>query len=192
MAQPKGDPDRDRDFWRIADQVNVAETRSRILTLVRNGATAAQVSETLEKGDPERGIQPVYLEPKSISSLVKRYLDTVEEHDTLTVNQLRTLENERLDALWVSLNRELRNADGTINLKVVDRLTRLSERRAKMNGLDAALKHEHFLGSGLKALGLEEEHVQRGQDAFADSFIDLPDSAISEEVPDDGQAQLTP
>lgn len=178
---------RDRRHWRLADQLNTAETRSRILTLVRNGATAQQVADTLAKGDPERGIPPVEMDSKQVAVFVRKYLDTVEREDSLTVDQLRTLENERLDALWVSLNRQLRNADGSLNLKVVDRMTRLSERRAKMNGLDAAQKHEFFLGNGLAALGLEEEHVQRGQDAFAESFIDLPDTAV-EEVVEDGQA----
>lgn len=185
MAEPKSAMDRDRRFHALADQVNTAEVRSRILTLIRNGATAAQVSETLEKGDPERGIPAAYLAPDQISKFVRRYLDTVEEEDTLTVGQLRVLENERLDALWVQLNRQLRNQDGSVNLKVVDRMTRLSERRAKMNGLDAAQKVEHFLGNGLQALGLEEEHLKRGQDAFADSFVDVPDvDVVEDEVPE--------
>ena len=48
------------------------------------------------------------------------------------------LENERLDSLWRSLSSRLHNADGSLNLKVVDRMTRLSERRSRMNGIEAA------------------------------------------------------
>ena len=104
--------------------------------------------------------------PAKVGQMVRNYLDKVHTEDELTLEQLRVLENERLDDIWLQLQRQLRNPDGTLNLKVVDRLTRLSERRSKMNGLDAAQRHEFTFGSGLAVLGIEQEHLDRAQEAF--------------------------
>lgn len=178
---------RDEKHHHLADKMQEVERRSRILNLIRNGATAERVAEVISKGDPANGIEPHYISPQGVSSLVKRYLDKVHTEDSLTLEQLRVLENERLDALWLSLQQQLRNADGSLNMKVVDRLTRLSERRSKMNGLDAAQKHEVFLGNPLAALGIEKEHLERGQQAFIDSFAgeadpgDVVDAEVVEE-----------
>ena len=162
--------ERDERFWRLSEKVNAVELRSRVLSLVRKGATAQQVSDTLAAGDESAGIEPVELEAKAVGALVRDYLDKVHERDELTLEQLRVLENERLDDLWLQLQRQLRNADGSLNLKIVDRLTRLSERRAKMNGLDAAQRHEFQFGGGLAVLGIEEEHLDRARDAFVHAF----------------------
>jgi len=171
-------------FHRLTDQLRATEQRNRILSLIRNGATTEQVSEILAKGDATH--EPVFLEPGTIGAMVKKYLDRVHTEDALTIEQLRVLENERLDALWAKVSAMLTNADGSLNLKAVDRLTRLSERRSKMNGLDAAQKHEHFIGDGLRALGLEEEHVARARTAFLETFQHqgLPDVTI------EGEAEL--
>lgn len=160
----------DERHWRLTDKVNTVELRSRVLSLVRKGATAEQVSQTLAAGDPDNGIAPVELSTESVGRMVKRYLDRVHETDALTLEQLRTLENERLDHLWLEMQRSLKNADGSLNLKIVDRLTRLSERRARMNGLDAAQRHEFLFGNGLEALGIEKEHLDRARDAFVDTY----------------------
>ena len=175
----------DERFWRLTDKVNRIELRSRILSLVRRGATAEQVSQTLAKGDTENGIEPVEMSPERVGQLVRTYLDKVHTEDELTIEQLRVLENERLDDLWLQLQRQLVNADQTINLKIVDRLTRLSERRAKMNGLDAAQRHEFMFGSGLAVLGIEEEHLNRAQEAFKTAF-EQP-GVVDAEVVDDGE-----
>jgi hypothetical protein len=184
----------DERHWRLSDKVNTVELRNRVLSLVRKGATAEQVSQTLAAGDPEQGIEPVNLSPEQVGRMVKRYLDRVHETDALTLDQLRVLENERLDDLWLQLQRQLRNADGTVNLKIVDRLTRLSERRAKMNGLDAAQKHEFLFGNGLAALGIEEEHLDRARQAFVDTFANpgIKEPVIDADVVEDDDLALPP
>lgn len=159
-------------YHRMTDSLNTTERRNRILSMIRNGATGEQVCEILARGDPQRGIPPYHTTPGQISALVKKYLDRVHTEDALTIEQLRVLENERLDAMWAQMAAAIKNPDGTPNLKVIDRMTRLSERRAKMNGLDAAQKHEHFIGNGLEALGLEAEHVLRSREAFQTSYIE--------------------
>lgn len=165
-----------------------------MLSLVRKGATAEQVSQTLAAGDPENGIEPVTMNAGQVSRMVKGYLDRVHETDALTLDQLRVLENERLDEMWLQLQRQLRSADGSINLKIVDRLTRLSERRAKMNGLDAAQRHEFVFGNGLAALGIEEEHLERAREAFVDTFSSpgVPEPVFDAEVVDEDEPSLLP
>jgi len=180
----------DERFWRLSDKVNRVELRSRILSLVRKGATAQQVSDTLAAGDLERGIEPVQLSVQQIQHMVRKYLDRVHEEDALTIDQLRTLENERLDELWLEMQRRLQNPDGSLNLKIIDRLTRLSERRARMNGLDAAQRHEFNFGGGLAVLGIEEEHLERAQEAFRDAFV-RPGIEEAEVVDTDGEEEVT-
>lgn len=177
----------DERHWRLTDKVNTVELRSRVLSLVRRGATAQQVSDTLAAGDPDNGIEPVEMAPARVTKWVREYLDRVHTEDALTIEQLRVLENERLDDLWLQMQRQLRNPDGSLNLKIVDRLTRLSERRAKMNGLDAATQHEVKFSGGLAVLGLEEEHLERSQQAFLDTF----ERPGMEEVVDGEATELT-
>lgn len=153
----------------MALQLERAETRHRILTLVRNGASPHQIVELLAAGDAQHGIPPIEVTTGEVSRLVKTYLDRVHTEDALTIEQLRVLENERLDAVWRALAAEMRNQDGSVNLKIVDRMTRLSERRSKMNGFEAAQKHEHFIGNPLQQLGLEKEHIERAKQAWLES-----------------------
>ena len=79
------------------------------------------------------------------------------------------LENERLDRLWQQLAAQARNPDGTPNLKVIDRMTRLSERRSKMNGFEAAQRHEHVVFNGLAALGVEQDLIDAGTQRWLES-----------------------
>jgi len=145
-------------------QLQRAEHRNRVLGLIRNGASPDQVSELLREGSP-----PVDLTPQEVTQFVKNYLNRVHTEDALTIEQLRVLENERLDVLWRQLMAHARNGDGTPNLRVIDRLTRLSERRSKMNGIEAAQKHELTVLNGLEVLGIEAELLERGQQAWLES-----------------------
>lgn len=148
----------------LALQLNRTEHRNRVLTLIRNGASAEQVSELLATGDP-----PLEVTEQQVKNFVKRYLNRIHTEDALTIEELRALENERLDRLWSQLAAAARLADGTPNLKVIDRMTRLSERRSKMNGFEAAQRHEHVVYDGLAALGLDPDLVERGRQAWIDS-----------------------
>ena len=142
----------------LADQLERTELRNRVLTLIRNGATSTQVCEVI----PE-------LTPEKVKGMVKSYLDKVHTEDALTLEQMRVLENERLDGLWRALTARLHNPDGSLNLKIVDRLTRLSERRSRMNGVEAAKKHEVYIGNALEVLGVEAEHIERGRQAWLEA-----------------------
>lgn len=145
----------------LRNELGFVEHRHRILTLIRNGANAEQAAGLLN----DEGIN---ISAAQIRNVVKRYLDELHTEDALTIEQQRVLENERLDALWRQLSAHARNADGTPNLKIIDRMTRLSERRSKMNGFEAAQKHEHVVRGSLAALGVEQEHLDRAQQAWLD------------------------
>lgn len=191
MARPKRKPDTTRlrkeveKKRTVSGQLEKAEHRNRILNLVRNGASYQQVVDTL--ADPQNG-QPIELTVSEVSRFVKSYLDRIHTEDALTIEQLRALENERLDRLWQSLQAQIRNADGTVNLRIVDRLTRLSERRSRMNGFEAAQKHEHYIGNPLAALGLEQEHIERAERAWLEVGGGESVDSTAEEITDEAAA----
>ena len=149
------------------------EYRNRVLTMVRNGASAEQVVELLAAGQP-----PLEVTESAIKQFVKKYLNKIHTEDALTIEEMRALENERLDRLWTQLANSARNEDGSPNLKVIDRMTRLSERRSKMNGFEAAQRHEHVVFDGLAALGLDKELAERGQQAWISGSTVDPASEI--------------
>ena len=144
-------------------QLQRAEHRNRILSLIRNGASPEQVVEMMATGQP-----PIELTETEVKQFVKKYLNRIHTEDALTIEEMRVLENERLDRLWQQLAAQVRNDDGTPNLKVVDRMTRLSERRSKMNGFEAAQRHEHVVYDGLAALGMDAELLERGRQAWVE------------------------
>jgi hypothetical protein len=153
-------------------QLQRAEHRNRILGLIRNGASPEQVVEMLATGQP-----PLEVTEAEIKRFVKSYLNKIHTEDALTIEEMRVLENERLDRLWQQLAAQARNADGSPNLKVVDRLTRLSERRSKMNGFEAAQRHEHVVFNGLAAMGLDADLVDAGQKAWLESGSEVDPAA---------------
>lgn len=62
-----------------------------------------------------------------------------------TANSLRTVENERLDAALEEATRILADdPEPETKLKAIDRIIRLGERRAKLNGLDAPERIEQL------------------------------------------------
>lgn len=161
----------------VAGQLERAETRNTILTLARNGASNQQIVETLAQRVP-----PVEVTTSEVSKFVRSYLDRIHTEDALTIEQLRVLENERLDGLWRQLAANSRNQDGSPNLRVIDRMTRLSERRSKMNGFEAAQKHEHYIGNPLAALGIEAEHLARAEQAWLEVGHEESIDSTAEEV----------
>jgi hypothetical protein len=94
-----------------AEQLQHVAQRNRILAMARRGATPGQISEVLAKGDDQRGIAPVAVEPERIKGLIRDYLESARKHDALTVDQLRVMEMERLDQLQQALETELRFTD---------------------------------------------------------------------------------
>lgn len=156
---------------RLTRQMTEVEARSRILRLIRNGASAEQAAEILSRGD--NNFQPYDVGPQTVRKMVKDHLENLHREDAITLEELRVLENQRLDHLYAQVMKEMNvlNELGEVvgtNMKAVDRLVKISERRSKMNGLDAPKKLVHEL-QGLRALGIEEEHQRRADEAWRQS-----------------------
>lgn len=147
--------------------------RSRIvLNLRRGGLQTDEIVRALQNLDP-----PIIMSEKAVSRVIQRYLDRVNAEDIETASQLRVLENQRLDQLW---RRYIRDALGG-DVKAATLLIKISERRARMNGLDSPqiVQHQGVL-QHLHTLGVDMEEVKRAEEAFrtADFGSHIPDVEI--------------
>lgn len=88
------------------------------LQLRMGGLSYAQVGEAMGVGT------------NAARDMIKRALNRAEK---VAASDLRALENERLDRLQAAIWTKALNGD----LQAVDRVLRISERRARLNGLDA-------------------------------------------------------
>lgn len=173
-------------FWLLSRELEVVETRNRVLTLVRRGGTAEAVAAMLEKEGKD-------IKPHHVRSIVKRHLERLHTEDALTIEQLRAQENARLDEAMRTLYPLIVREEGGPDMRAVDRFIRLSERRAKLNGLDAPARLDLGVGDSLKALGLDADVIKRATDAFATAFKEdeITDVEVVEDGPED-EAQHGP
>jgi len=161
------------------------ERLNRIVGLRRRGLTYAQISEVLAKGTD--GGEPIGLTESGVAGLVRRYLRRIETEATESVEELRVLENERLDELIAVHAQRARDGD----TKSAGVVLRAMERRAKLNGLDAAHRVEHsFSGDMLRELGADPEELARAREAFHTAGV--IDGTVVEDAPDDGVAAEAP
>lgn len=101
-------------------KIAAAERQQKALMLRKGGATYQSIADTLG-----------YANRSSAADAVTRALqDTV---DRELADELRRIENERLDALWQPMYARALTGDQA----AVDRCLRIMERRAAINGLDA-------------------------------------------------------
>lgn len=70
--------------------------------------------------------------------LVQRVLSDIKETEKQDLAEMRAVENERIDLAARSIAGKVREG----SLGAIDRWIKLLERRAKLNGLDAAVKQE--------------------------------------------------
>lgn len=154
---------------RAPNELQRVERRRIILNLRRNGMTLEQISRAILNLDP-----PIVMSQQAIGRMIQRYLDKVNAEDAETTAQLRALENERLDGLWRRYISDALKGD----LKAAQMLLKISERRAKMNGLDAAIQVQHGgVLQHLHAIGVDIDEVKRGEEAFRTA-------SFGEQIPD--------
>lgn len=67
------------------------------------------------------------------SNVSRRIKDALADIPAAEADALRTIENERLDGMQVAIWNRVRKGD----LSAIDRAIRISERRSRLNGLDA-------------------------------------------------------
>ena len=117
--------------------IEAAERREFVLNMRKSGATYRQIAaatiqhfgvEQLPKGYDERY---AWMD-------VKAELDRIRDNVAEAAEQVRTLEAERLDKLFLAMYTQASKG----NQGAVDRCLRIMERRAKLYGLDTPSKHE--------------------------------------------------
>lgn len=134
---------------RLADQ---AERRARALRLRREGWTYAAIGRVL-------GVSL-----QAASKLVQKELRRIPKEEA---DQARAMELSRLDKYLSRLSGPLRSADPDVALKALDRAIRISERRARMLGLDVPVKADAPPGESTLA-GLSAAEQLAIVDAYAE------------------------
>ncbi|MER6249366.1 hypothetical protein [Streptomyces griseorubiginosus] len=123
------------------DEVTVRRTK--LLALRRQGV----------RYDDERILELGYSSPATARSDLKRALEQHRDEEAAEVSIYRQQENERLDALleaaWPRattpspvFDKEGEVIDHVLDMRAVDTVLRLMDRRAKLNGLDMPVKTE--------------------------------------------------
>lgn len=129
--------------WSKLKQDEVAVRRTALLKLRREGV----------RYDDERILALGYNSAATARSDLKRALEAHRDEERAEVSVYRQQENERLDALleaaWPAATtpKPIRNKEGDIvgeeiDMRAVDTVLRLMDRRAKLNGLDMPVKTE--------------------------------------------------
>lgn len=129
--------------WSKLKQDEVAVRRTALLKLRREGV----------RYDDERILALGYNSAATARSDLKRALEAHRDEEAAEVSIYRQQENERLDALleaaWPAATtpKPIRNKEGDIvgeeiDMRAVDTVLRLMDRRAKLNGLDMPVKTE--------------------------------------------------
>lgn len=167
-----------------AEMLEKTERRHHILTLRRRGMTYAQIAETLGNRDALRraGLdwEPIHVTPSTCSGIVKRYLQRMELEESETRDELRTLENERLDELYRTWIAKARGTDTVpADPKAAIIVLRIMDRRARLNGLDAPSKvNVNLTGSILHELAIDPDELARERESFVTAFGGEADEVI--------------
>jgi DNA-binding transcriptional MerR regulator len=149
--------------------IQQVEQRHFIVTLRRRGMSFAQIAEALEA---QKGIT---MEPASVAQYVRRYLDALTKEDLESAEELRALENERLDELLAVWGPKARGGD----VKAAQVVLKISDQRAKLNGLNSAKRVEHHhTGSLVHELGTDPHEIAREREAWLTAGGDASDSDI--------------
>ncbi|WP_329474261.1 hypothetical protein OIE75_40835 (plasmid) [Streptomyces sp. NBC_01723] len=129
--------------WSKLKQDEIAVRRTALLKLRRQGI----------RYDDERILNLGYNSAATARSDLKRALEAHRDEEAAEVSIYRQQENERLDALleaaWPAATtaKPIRNKEGDvvgeeIDMRAVDTVLRLMDRRAKLNGLDMPARTE--------------------------------------------------
>lgn len=174
-------------------QLESVERRHHILSLRRRGMSYQQISETLANREMLKtaGLdwEPMQVSAGSCAQIVKRYMAKLEVETAETRDELRMLENDRLDDLlrtWLTRSKDS-GVDGARAAAIV---LRIMQRRAKLNGLDAPAKLDvNVSGSIMHELGVNPEELERQRQSFMTAFggepPELPETVDGEFIEED-------
>lgn len=138
--------------------------RARALEMLTNGKTKREIAAALGVSATTIG--------KDISWMVAHEKADAPER----VEEVRAIETQRIDAWLSRASALLDNADPDIQLKALDRVVKLAERRAKLLGLDAPIKQE---------IDTTVSGEATPADVRAAMKIHFPNAAVSPVVPPD-------
>lgn len=143
-----------------SDLLATAERRAFVLRMRKAGATYAEIAEAaLRQYGPEQ--LPNGWDERYAYKDVKRELDKLRNEIGDSAETVLTLELQRLDDLLKGLWPLAARKDP--DLKAVDRILRLMERRARLLGLDAPSKQE-ITGKDGEPLISPTQFVVKGAD----------------------------
>ena len=114
-----------------AQKIKMAERSSKALTLRKTGASYRSIAAVISS---EFGLEK-YTEAQAHRD-ISRELDRVAKDSALNAVQVRSLELERLDVYLLSIARDVQKGD----FLAIDRALKISERRAKLLGIDAPIQ----------------------------------------------------
>ena len=114
-----------------AQKIKMAERSSKALTLRKTGASYRSIAAVIAS---EFGLEK-YTEAQAHRD-ISRELDRIAKDSTLNAVQVRSLELERLDVYLLSIARDVQKGD----FLAIDRALKISERRAKLLGIDAPIQ----------------------------------------------------
>jgi len=141
----------------------LAERRSRILKLRRQGFTYDAMAEILLKG--EDGGEPIEgINPKTCQRAVATYVRELADQSEEDAEVLRQIDNERLATMFRRLEQDTLSGDEKIKARAIQTQLRILERHAKLNGLDAPTKVDVGVEHRLVA---DPKHVREVDESFA-------------------------
>lgn len=111
------------------ERIKIAERRNKAIAMRAAGQTWDAIAVALDYGSRGAACQDV---ARAHDQRI------AEQHDGL--DHLRDLELEHLDALRRRMVTVAEQADDEMAMKAVDRLVKIGERRAKLQGIDAPVK----------------------------------------------------
>lgn len=157
------------------ESLQIVERRNRVIRLRRAGATYEQISMALAR-DPD---DPITITANGCARIVRNYLERCRTEDAESLEEIRQMENERLDEMLSGVWSKAKKGD----TRAIKTVLGIMDRRAKLNGLDAAQRHEH-VGVNLQLHQVADpDEVARLEEAFVSSFSQrgIPDVVINVE-----------
>lgn len=117
-----------------ARAARLTERRSRVLVLRKAGATFREIAKTLKE---EGGVSTGFNEAMAYTDY-RFEMDRLAAANQETAEELRNLEELRLDRMLAALDEDVEKGDPV----AINAALRIMERRAKLRGLDAPAKVE--------------------------------------------------
>ncbi|WP_297775441.1 hypothetical protein [Mycobacterium sp.] len=144
------------------------ERRNNVLKLRRRGLGRIEIADAMAKlGDP--------ISDATVRTILDSALNRISKEDSETTEQLRVLENQRLDDLLATfLPQALRmqpDHKPRDQARAAAVVLKTMERRARLNGLDAAQEIRHSgRVSVLHELGVDPAEIERERQAFETAY----------------------